>query len=279
MERICYDFCGISTEILSPLPIPDPSEPFLKDTDASKLKITLTTCNNLPQPEGMLLGKTGDAEIWRQGSEITRLSRDRFRPMAHMSVSYDLENWSCVHALVRREYWAWAAGSRYLWTGLGLPQLLLHAGVLLFHASYIGFRGQGILFVAPSGTGKSTQAELWRRCRGAEIINGDKAAVRLGIACMSCSVPFSGTSGICRNLSLPLKAVVVLSQAPENTVRRLAPAEAAGALGSNMFTERIVSEEWSMALNCLLSLVSSVPVYALSCTPDERAVSALEHVL
>ena len=32
----------------------------------------------------------------------------------------------------------------------------------------------------------------------------------------------------------------------------------------------------NMALNLLLDLAASVPVYALSCTPDERAVCALE---
>ncbi|WP_370839368.1 hypothetical protein [Intestinibacter bartlettii] len=39
--------------------------------------------------------------------------------------------------------------------------------------SLIG-KDKGILFSAPSGTGKSTQADLWEKYENAEIINGDR---------------------------------------------------------------------------------------------------------
>ena len=50
---------------------------------------------------------------------------------------------------------------------------------LLLHASLIDYGGSGILFVGNSGVGKTTQAELWQQHLGAEILNGDKALVRL----------------------------------------------------------------------------------------------------
>lgn len=96
---------------------------------------------------------------------------------------------------------------------------------------------------------------------------------------MAHGVPFAGTSGICENVSLPLRAVVVLSQAPENSVRRLGPSEAVAALCPNLFVDQAIPEEWQMALHLLLDLVASVPVYALACTPDERAVAALEQAM
>lgn len=149
----------------------------------------------------------------------------------------------------------------------------------MFHASYVAHDGGALLFTAPSGTGKSTQAELWRVHRGARVLNGDKAAVRLSGAPTAHGMPFSGTSGICENVSLPLRGVVVLSQAKENTVRRLGPSAAVAALGENVFADRSIAEEWSAALNLLLDLAASVPVYALACTPDERAVCALEEAM
>ena len=72
---------------------------------------------------------------------------------------------------------------------------------------------------------------------------------------------------------------MVLSQAPENTVRRLGPAAAAAALSENLFADPAVPAEWQAARLLLLDLVSAVPVYALACTPDVRAVEALEQVL
>lgn len=42
----------------------------------------------------------------------------------------------------------------------------------ILHSSYIVYQEQAILFSAPSGTGKSTQADLWKKYRDIEIING-----------------------------------------------------------------------------------------------------------
>ena len=57
-----------------------------------------------------------------------------------------------------------------------LFDILADAGMLVLHSSYIVTRQeQGILFSGPSGIGKSTQAALWQRYAGAEIVNGDRA--------------------------------------------------------------------------------------------------------
>ena len=57
-------------------------------------------------------------------------------------------------------------------------QLLLEHRAFQLHASVIDWQGQGILFSAPSGTGKSTQADLWQTHAGATILNGDRAVIR-----------------------------------------------------------------------------------------------------
>ena len=62
---------------------------------------------------------------------------------------------------------------------LGLETLLLKYDGLLLHSSFIRWRGEGILFSAPSGTGKSTQADLWVKYEDAEILNGDRAGTSL----------------------------------------------------------------------------------------------------
>ena len=52
---------------------------------------------------------------------------------------------------------------------------------MLVHGALLSFQGEGYLFAAPSGTGKSTHALLWKRFLGdaVSIVNGDKPIVRL----------------------------------------------------------------------------------------------------
>ena len=58
---------------------------------------------------------------------------------------------------------------------------LLPRDRLLMHGAALAWQGQAYLFTAPSGTGKSTHAMLWRRYlgSGAEVINGDKPLLHL----------------------------------------------------------------------------------------------------
>ena len=40
------------------------------------------------------------------------------------------------------------------------------------------YKGKAIAFSGPSGVGKSTQAEIWKQCFQADILNGDRALLR-----------------------------------------------------------------------------------------------------
>ncbi|MBS1401761.1 MAG: hypothetical protein HPZ79_02090 [Oscillospiraceae bacterium] len=175
---------------------------------------------------------------------------------------------------------SWSARTMRLWLGVGLQHQLLLRGMVLLHASCIDAGGCAILFAAPSGTGKSTQAALWEQTRGAEIINGDKIAVGFadGRPC-AFGVPVSGTSGICKNAVLPLRAIVLLSQAGENEAHRLRGGAALAQVCGNA-----VFDDWRLGEAALLMervsrVLADVPVLALACTPDERAVETLEQAL
>lgn len=276
-----YEFCGVCFRISAEAPIWEDaqSEQFHIPPCVPDVTVELSSAPELPPPAGKFLGRRGEKSIWCDGQIVTRQTQDTPRGFPHLSVSYAPGRAQEVRAIARTDCWRWATRASFLWPGLSLPQLLLPFHTLVFHASYVAHDGGALLFTAPSGTGKSTQAELWRVHRGARVLNGDKAAVRLSGAAMVHGMPFSGTSGICENVSLPLRGVVVLSQAKENTVRRLGPSAAVAALGENVFADRSIAEEWSAALNLLLDLAASVPVYALACTPDERAVCALEEAI
>ena len=245
-----YEFCGVRFRVSAPLAMRIDKDAAVFQTAPVSPDVTLTVSpSEQLTPRGEFLAQRGEKSVWRDGSTVLRLTKDVFRPEPYLLSSYRLDAPQTVTCHARQEYWQWATRSNYLWPGISLPQLLLYHSTLVFHAAYTGTPQGAILFSAPSQTGKSTQAALWAQHRGAEVLNGDKAAVRLDGAPMVHGVPFSGTSGICENVSLPLRGVVVLSQAKENSVRRLGPSAAVAALGANVFADRSIAEEWSAALN------------------------------
>lgn len=163
---------------------------------------------------------------------------------------------------------------------LAMERVMLQYDAFQLHASVVMKNGKGILFTAPSGTGKSTQAVLWEKYEAATIINGDKAIIRKidDHFCVYGS-PYAGTSQIYKDLSAPVCCIVVLSQAPENKLERLSKAEAF----KKIYRESAVNvwnSDFVIRLASLLQeLVNVIPVYHLACRPDESAVEILENEL
>lgn len=161
---------------------------------------------------------------------------------------------------------------------LDLPRLLLSCGGVFLHASFIRYRETGILFTAEKQVGKSTQAALWKKYRRAEIVNGDRGLLRrINGKWMACGSPYCGTSGICRNRVLPLRAIVILQQGPQNVIHAASARETAAAfLSGCTFDPETQSEQ---ILDLALGLWKTVPVFHLSCLPEESAVACLEQTL
>ena len=163
---------------------------------------------------------------------------------------------------------------------LSLETQILDFDGIFMHASLISVGGKGIIFSAPSGVGKSTQAALWEKHRGARVLNGDRAAVRyIDGRWIAYGSPWAGSSGIYVNDSVELTAIVFLGQAKENMIRPLGGVEAFNAMMRGG-----IFPYWSkdkMALACSISerLLSQVKVYELRCRPDESAVEALEKLI
>lgn len=160
---------------------------------------------------------------------------------------------------------------------LSLESLLLLRDTFQLHASVIDWQGKGILFSAPSGTGKSTQAELWRIHEDALIINGDRGLLRLtDQGFWVYGSPYAGSSGIFTNRSAPIACIVTLSQGPENRLHRLGALEAFRSLYKESTVPLWDKASVARSTELLLRLVDSVPIYHLSCRPDREAVEVLK---
>lgn len=158
-------------------------------------------------------------------------------------------------------------------------QLLIRNACVL-HASYVDIGGEAILFTGPSNIGKSTQAGLWTRYEHAEIINGDRVLLRKrGDRWYAFGYPSCGTSGICVNRDMPLRAIVVLSQAPENRIEQIPAGAKIRVLTAATELYPWDQQEFDLALDVATQLAAQIPVIRLSCRPDQGAVDALKYYL
>lgn len=153
-------------------------------------------------------------------------------------------------------------------------RVLILDGIVI-HSSSLALDGKGILFTAPSGTGKSTHAELYEKHFGdrVSVINDDTPVVRfVNDIPYVCGTPWSGSSDKFKNTEVPLKAIVVLKQASINKIRRLSPIEALPLVMPRLFLPYFDNNLMERASGLLDRLLSRVPIYHLECRPDQEAM-------
>ncbi|MDO4621464.1 MAG: hypothetical protein Q4B22_00770 [Eubacteriales bacterium] len=164
-----------------------------------------------------------------------------------------------------------------LFTHMELTMILNLKRAFIMHSACICKGNRAILFSGRSGAGKSTQAELWEKLQGWTIINGDRTGVRrIAGDWKAYGLPYAGTSGIYRNDSASIQAIVFLEQAKECRIRRLDVTEAFKRMLSETFVYSWIRELQERILQELITLAGDIPVYLLACTPDEQAVQCLK---
>lgn len=157
---------------------------------------------------------------------------------------------------------------------------VIENGGYILHASYIIYNGKAILFTAPSGTGKSTQADLWVKYKNAELINGDRAVVMAtdkGV--YAHGIPFSGSSGVGKNVNAPILAIVYLSQAKQNKISYLNGFSAFKKIYQGCSVNVWNKKDVSVCVDLLNATLLRVPVFHLECLPNETAVDILQEKL
>lgn len=181
---------------------------------------------------------------------------------------------------VKRSQYIQRVSVKTVLNSIALEHLAVQNNGFVFHCSYIEDKGEAILFTAPSGTGKSTQAELWAKYRGARIINGDRAVVKMenGVP-LACGIPFAGSSVYCENKTFPIKAVVYLAQAPQTTIREMRGYEAFSKIWEGVSVNTWNRLDMDAASHTVATLVERVPVFYMPCMPDQSAVVALEQAI
>lgn len=149
--------------------------------------------------------------------------------------------------------------------------------VLLIHASTIAYHNKAVMFLAESGTGKSTHTRMWlENIPGTTLLNDDAPALRIsedGTA-YAYGTPWSGKTPCYKNESYPLSALVRIRRAPYNKMTRQSSIAAFGALlPSCLPTLQQHDDMLDPLCNTISKVLQTVPVYTLDCLPNPDAAT------
>ena len=154
-----------------------------------------------------------------------------------------------------------------------IAEIMPKYDTLMIHGSAISVDGEGYLFTAKSGIGKSTHVKLWQELLGdrAVIVNDDKPFIRMSEnEARVYGTPYSGKEGLNTNISVPLKAICILERSEENRIEQINFRETFPILIQQTYhpSDR---EMFDRTFNLLDRLKLFVKFYRLSCNKKLEA--------
>lgn len=154
-----------------------------------------------------------------------------------------------------------------------LNYALKYSDGIVFHSSAIMVDGNAYLFTAPSGTGKSTHARLWREMLGdkAVMINDDKPIVRwVDGAFYVYGTPWNGKHRLDTNARAKIKAICKIYQDKQNSIKRLTNKEMLHTiLNQTLIPTEVEKIDKLFAL--IDKMLKSVDLYTLGCNISREA--------
>lgn len=146
--------------------------------------------------------------------------------------------------------------------------------VIYLHGSAIRFDGKAYLFMAPSGTGKSTHTRLWREQFGnrVEMINDDKPLIKVtDTQAIAYGSPLNGKHGLGSNISAPISAIIRLKRGAVNSIKPVSKEEAFEMLYSQTVHFRDYHKTQAL-ISIISGIMQRVDFYELKCNMDPDAV-------
>ncbi len=195
-------------------------------------------------------------------------------------MTYD-EGYKNIEIWIDSDTFTDVATAEYVYTGMIFLELAQRHGLLPLHGSAINYKGDVILFSAPSGTGKSTHARMWKTLYKDDVswVNDDKPLLKVeesGIYVYG--APFSGQHHSNTNEKKPLKAIVFLKQGVTDDVTLLSEKEALKHLMIN--TLRPTEEAlWDNALKQFEVILKQIPIYHLDASLSTKAVKSIKKAI
>lgn len=240
------------------------------------LLLSTTLKDPLIPPEGAIVKTIDQVRIFRDSDG--RLCRCRDYDGELVLVKVSTEDYSRTDLLLSPKLTGTGftlADYEYVNTGGAFADRLLVLGGAVLHGSAVAIDGQGIVFSANSGIGKSTHTALWASQFGSRvvIVNDDKPAIRFVAGHpMVCGTPWSGKSDLNENMSVPLRAIVFLDRGKENRIRRMGTRDSIFRLMSQIYRAYYDENLGLLTTGIIERLVKGVPIYLLQCNISTEAV-------
>ena len=154
-----------------------------------------------------------------------------------------------------------------------IADYLLSCDTLLFHGSVIAVDGEGYLFTAKSGTGKSTHTRLWREYFGerAVMVNDDKPLLHITDSGVTAyGTPWDGKHRLSTNIAVPLKGICILTRDTTNHIKQ-AESHAAYPMIVQQTNRSLSADGMKQTLSLIDRMLTVVPVYRLGCNMNIEA--------
>lgn len=278
MER--FNIADIRLELQTQIPIfiNESFKPF-QTTEKAEYIITYTEIPKLPEfPERTLYQESCFKATYDNGEK--RLFIDAIHGERSYAVgTYD---WNKKRAEIRHlpEGKPFLCETGNCFFHIAWESLLLKEKRMILHSCCIETTLGGILFSGRSGIGKSTQGNLWCEYEHARLINGDRSILyKKDVVWKAYGSPYAGSSRCYVNDSTLVRAIVMLKQAKSCSIRRLGNAEAFQKIYAQLTVNDWNSDFVNEICDLAEALITDIPVYELSCTPDRAAVRLLKETL
>ena len=153
-----------------------------------------------------------------------------------------------------------------------ISEVLPERDVFLMHGAVISWRGDAYMFTAPSGTGKSTHINLWKKYyANVTIVNGDKPFIRIkDSGVWAYGTPWAGKEGWQENVAVPLRAICILGRGEDNWIEKMSLIQALPYIMRQIH----YTDDPDMAgriLELLDQMMADVPIYWLECDMSREA--------
>lgn len=156
---------------------------------------------------------------------------------------------------------------------------LLNHNCFFMHGCVVSLDGEGYVFTAPSGTGKSTHSLLWLEYfkDRAFIVNGDKPIIKKeNDGFYAYGTPWCGKERIEKNTRVRIKYVCCLERGEKNEAHSIDNGEAAVRILDQIERPK-TADKAALIMSLLDEFISNVPFCVLKCNKDiNAAVTAYE---